>query len=86
MNGAIMKKLIYVIPVFLLLLYTGCNDDSTSPTNDNQGQLKISMVDSPAQYDAVNIVVTRVEVHMADSSEGGWIIVNSVPHTYDLLR
>ena len=81
-----MKKMIYIIPVFLLLLYTGCNDDSTNPTNDNQGQLKISMVDSPAQYDAVNIVVTRVEVHMADSSEGGWIIINSVPHTYDLLQ
>ncbi len=86
MNGAIMKKLIYIIPVLILFVYTGCNDNSTSPTNSNQGQLKISMVDSPAQYDAVNIVVTRVEVHIADSSEGGWMVINSVPHTYDLLQ
>jgi hypothetical protein len=85
MNGAIMKKLIYIIPVFLLLFYTGCTDNSTNPTN-NQGQLKISMVDSPAQYDQVNIVVSRVEVHMADSSESSWMIINPVPHTYDLLQ
>lgn len=81
-----MKKLIYLIPVILLFFYTGCTEDnSTNPTN-GQGQLKISMVDSPAQFDEVNIDVQRVEVHMADSSEGSWMIVNSVPHTYDLLQ
>ncbi len=86
MNGAIMKKLIYLIPVLLLFLYAGCSkDNSTNPVN-GQGQLKISMVDSPAQYDEVNIVVNRVEVHMADSSEGSWMVINPVPHTYDLLQ
>jgi hypothetical protein len=85
MNGAKMKRLIYIIPVVLILFYTGCKDNSTNP-GTSQGQLKISMVDSPAQFDQVNIVVTRVEVHMADSSEGGWMIVNPVPHTYDLLQ
>ena len=81
-----MKKLIYLIPVVLLLFYTGCKDNSTNPTNNTQGQLKISMVDSPANYDQVNVVVKRVEVHMADSSESGWMIINPVPHTYDLLQ
>jgi len=86
MNGAKMRKLIYLIPVLLLFFYTGCSEDnSTNPAGSGQGQLKISMVDSPAQYDQVNIVVTRVEVHMADSSEGSWMVVNPVPHTYDLL-
>ena len=86
LNGAIMKKLIYIIPVILLFLYTGCTEDnSTNPAN-GKGQLKITMVDSPAQYDQVNIEVTRVEVHMADSSEGSWMVINPVPHTYDLLQ
>ena len=81
-----MKKMIYIIPVILLFFYTGCTEDnSTNPTNA-RGQLKISMVDSPAQFDQVNIVVTRVEVHMADSSEGSWMIVNPVSRTYDLLQ
>ena len=86
MNGALMKNLIYIIPVILLFFYTGCTQDTTTNPTDAQGQLKISMVDSPAQFDEVNIVVTRVEVHMADSTEGSWMIVNPVPHTYDLLQ
>ena len=36
--------------------------DSTSPET-GQGQIKITMVDAPAEYDEINIVVTRVEVH-----------------------
>ena len=81
-----MKKLIYIIPVLFLFFYTGCTgDNSTSPTS-TQGQFRISMIDSPAQYDQVNIIVTRVEVHTADSSADGWMVVNPVPHTYDLLE
>ncbi len=86
MNGAKMRKLIYLIPVLLLFLYTGCSEDNSTNPPAGQGQLKISMVDSPALYDEVNIVVNRVEVHMADSSEGNWMVINPVPHTYDLLE
>lgn len=81
-----MKKLIYIIPAILLFFYTGCTEDNSTNPTTAQGQLKISMVDSPAQFDEVNIAVTRVEVHMADSSDGSWMIVNSVPHTYNLLQ
>jgi len=81
-----MKKLIYVFPVVLLLFYTGCsNDNSTGPAPNKNGEFKLTMVDSPANYDAVNIVVTRVEVHMANDTSG-WVVVNPVPHTYDLLQ
>ena len=81
-----MKKLIYVFPVVFLLFYTGCsNDNSTGPAPNKNGELKLTMVDSPANYDAVNIVVTRVEVHMANDTSG-WVVVNPVPHTYDLLQ
>ena len=59
--------------------------DSTSPET-GQGQLKITMVDSPAGYDQVNIVVTRVEVHKSGSdSSSGWFVINNNTATYDLL-
>jgi hypothetical protein len=45
------------------------------------------MVDAPAGYDEVNIVVTRVEVHKASSdSNSGWFVINNNTATYDLLR
>jgi hypothetical protein len=66
------------------LFILGCSD-STSP-GDGQGLIKITMVDSPADFDHVNIVVTRVEVHKADSdSSSGWVVVNNNLATYDLL-
>ena len=81
-----MKKIIYLLPVVLLLFFAGCsNDNSTGPASGKNGQLKLSMVDSPGNYDEVNIVVTRVEVHMSGDSSN-WMVVNPVPHTYDLLQ
>ena len=66
------------------LFILGCSD-STSPEN-GQGQIKITMVDSPAAYDKVNIVVTRVEVHKASAdSNSGWYVINNNAATYDLL-
>lgn len=45
------------------------------------------LVDSPAGFDEVNIVVTRVEVHRAGSdSTSGWFVINNDTATYDLLR
>lgn len=59
--------------------------DSTSPET-GLGELKLTMVDAPAGYDNVNIVVTRVEVHKTDADENsGWYIINDISATYDLL-
>lgn len=66
------------------LTYFGCSD-SASP-DSGQGRLKITMVDAPAAYDEINIVVDRVEVHKADNdSTGGWFVINNTPATYNLL-
>jgi hypothetical protein len=44
------------------------------------------MVDAPAGYDQVNIVVTRVEVHKANTdSTSGWFVINDNTANYDLL-
>lgn len=62
----------------------GCSD-STSPES-GQGQIKITMVDAPAAYDQINIVVNRVEVHSSGSdSSNGWFVINNNSATYNLL-
>lgn len=62
----------------------GCSD-STSPAKE-QGQIKITLVDAPAGFDQVNIVVTRVEVHTAGAdSNSGWFVINNNAATYNLL-
>lgn len=74
------------LSVFAAAIFIFSCSDSTSPENE-QGQLKITMVDAPAAYDQVNIVVTRVEVHKANSdSTSAWFIINNNTATYDLLR
>ena len=80
---------IIVLAAFLIffaasVLIISCSD-STSPET-GQGQILITMVDSPADYDQVNIVVIRVEVHKADTdSTSGWFVINNNAATYDLL-
>ena len=74
-----------LISFFAAAFFIFSCSDSTSPET-GQGQVKITMVDSPAGYDEVNIVVIRVEVHKADAgSNDGWIVINNTTATYDLL-
>ena len=84
----IREKLIH--PAIVLSLFSaamfifGCSE-SSSP-EPGQGQIKVTKVDSPAGYDEINIVVTRVEVHKVDAdSNSGWFVINNIPATYDLL-
>lgn len=65
-----------------LLLAAGCSDSS----NPSTGTLKINLVDSPANYDAVYVQIDSVEAHAADAdTNGGWHVVSAHPGTYDLL-
>jgi hypothetical protein len=66
-----------------LLLMSGCSN-STSPSRT--GELRIYLSDAPIQFDQVNILVTRVEVHSSGSdSLGGWAVINNDTAAYDLL-
>ncbi len=78
-------NLLFLVSLFTVAVFNISCSDSTSPET-GQGQLKLSMVDAPAGYDQVNIVVTRVEVHksIADSNSG-WFVINNNSATYDLL-
>jgi len=84
----IKKRIIHLAVLLSLftatLLIFSCSD-STSPET-GQGQVKITMVDAPAGFDKVNIVVTRIEVHKADTgSNDSWFVINNTAATYDLL-
>jgi len=73
-----------ILPLICLFLIAGCSSSSTSPSG--QGEIRLLLVDSPADYDQVNIVVTEVVVHAAGSdSESGWFTVSDTTATYDLL-
>ncbi|MBM4161436.1 MAG: DUF4382 domain-containing protein [Ignavibacteria bacterium] len=72
-----------VLPVMFLL--AAC--DASNVTEPQTGQIKIFLVDSPADFDQVNVVVDRVEVHSASADSGsGWFVVNENAGTHDLLK
>ncbi len=73
------------IPLLCLTLIVGCSDSSTS--SSGEGQIRLTLVDAPAAFDEVNIVVTKVEVHAAGTAaESGWITLSDTTATYDLLE
>ena len=79
-----MRAILYLLTGSIFLLLSGC--DGTSPTS-GEGRIRIYLVDSPAVFEEVNIVVELVEVHQADADpESGWAIVNSNAATYNLLE
>jgi len=70
-----------------IIIWTSCSDQSTNvdPVNQN-GRMKIYLVDSPSTLDSVIICVTRVEVHKNGSdSTSGWFVINDSTRYFDLL-
>lgn len=81
----IAKTLSWGMALSCLILMAGCSDSPTAPSA--QGQLRLILVDSPADFEEVNIAVTKVEVHAAGSdSASGWITLSDTTATYDLLK
>lgn len=82
-----MKLREFVLSIILALALFGCSKTSPTAPQSGTGTLQVSMIDSPASYDHVNIVVDSVQVHIATSdSTSGWTTINKVPATYDLLK
>lgn len=66
------------------LFLAGC--DIFSP-NQGTGEIRMYLVDSPAAFEKVNIVIEKVEIHRSgDDTTKGWIVINSTPQTHDLLK
>ena len=76
MKTRLLTSMVLAILVGLLM---GCKDDEVAGT----GQLKMYLVDAPASYDSVVVVVKEVSVH---SEAQGWIVVNNTTRSFDLLQ
>ncbi len=83
-KGNLIWLVVIVISIASAIIIFGCSD-STSPET-GEGQMKITMVDSPAGFDQVNIVVTRVEVHSSGSDSTSDWFAKRYMATYDLLK
>ena len=81
-----MKSLV-LFTLLSIIILTSCSDQSTNvdPVEQN-GRLKMYLVDSPSTLDSVIICVTRVEVHKSGSdSTSGWFVINDSTRYFDLL-
>ncbi len=92
------NRYLYAAPLALTLatLIAGCGGGSGSgsgPTTNNEtGQVSVSLVDAPApDISALNITIDRVEAHVVnptdlnDDDNSHWKAITSVPQSFDLL-
>ena len=80
-----MRTIAVVLTAGLVLAMAGCSQEPLGPQGAT-GALRVHMIDSPANYDAVNIVVDSVQAHVStEAGSEAWITLNSTPATYDLL-
>lgn len=78
-----LRTILAAAGVLGLLAALGCSD-SSSP---GAGTLQVRLIDAPGNFDAVNIVIESVQVHVAgDDTTSGWHEVSSTPGVYDLLE
>lgn len=68
------KIFLAVLAVFVGWLGTSCSNNETT------SRLIITLTDAPGDYDAVNVDVQGVEVHLSSDEESGWITLDN-PNT-----
>jgi hypothetical protein len=68
-------KMIWMVPALIpLFLLLRCSEE------DSTARLRITLVDSPGDYDEVNVDIQGVSVHtneMAGEEDGGWIFLEN---------
>jgi hypothetical protein len=81
-----MNKTVIAVVGIVIAIVAGCSK-STDPASGTTGTLQVTMVDSPAGYDQVNIVIDSVLVHVSTSdTTSGWTTLSKGSATYDLLK
>jgi len=80
-----------------VILLAGCSNNQASAPG--YGTLNVRMTDDPGDFDQVNLVVTQVSARVEDfdpdttdvdstdfdDDDGGWIVLESDPATFDLM-
>lgn len=76
----------YILSISLAILagtFSACNKEETA----GEATLHVRLTDAPADYDAVNVDIQRVEVNASDTEENGWVALTNVrPGIYNLLK
>ena len=81
-----MKRLFLlgIIGISISVMFSGC---SKSTRTASEGKIRIYLADRPAEFDAVNIVVSQVSVHTSDADTlSGWKVICDSTQTHDLLE
>jgi len=61
-------------------------DNTTGPGENGPGTLVVRLMDAPAPYDEINIVVDSVRVHVESvDTLSGWYTISRAPAIYNLL-
>jgi hypothetical protein len=77
---------LFLISILSLSLILGCSKSNTIEPSTT-GTLELRMIDSPAGYDEVNIVVDSIRVHVDNGdTTSGWVTLNHMTATYNLLK
>jgi hypothetical protein len=79
-----MKPKIMIMATVALALSLGGCSDTTGPAAP--GELRIILVDAPGDFQAVNIVVQRVEAHRSAGNKDAWELLSDQTAVYDLLQ
>jgi hypothetical protein len=75
-----MKRSILLIAGLAMILFTSCNKDEATTS------FVVRLTDSPGDYEAVNIDIQSVQIHVNEGDQSdGWITLDSNPGIYDLL-
>ncbi len=70
-----MKKLNFLLIVFVIIIFSCDNAEETDNTT-----LNIKLTDAPADYEAVNVEIQNVQIHAGENeNEGDW-------HSLDLIN
>lgn len=67
------------------LLLVSCDDNAVTDPSTGTGTLEVLLHDAPANYEAVNVFIERVEVNNGQT-EGGWETISTPEQSYNLLE